>query len=218
MNSVTLNKVNNIYTLTLLREGKFTDVLVREINEAINQVENDQDHVSLIITGEGKNFSQGYDIEFLESCGNNVQAFIEDSLVTFSRLLSLGVPSVAAINGHAFGAGAMLSLACDFRCMREDKGYFCLPEVDLGMDFHPFMSALIKSKMSDRVIREAVLSGKRYSGAEALDRQIVDSSSSLDDLYIQAGNLMTPYVGKNRATYSKLKTNFNSGILCHLKQ
>lgn len=217
MKSITLNNANNIYTLTLLGEGKFNDVVVKEINQALDEVENDQDCVSLIITGEGKNFSQGYDIEFLSSCGDKVMAFIEESLGVFSRLLTLGTPCVAAINGHAFGAGAMLALACDLRCMREDRGYFCLPEVDLGMDFHPFMSALIKSKLSEQVVREAVFSGKRYSGAEALEKQIIDSSSSLDELYIQSESLVVPFIGKNKNIYSKLKTSFNNDILCHLK-
>jgi len=43
----------------------------------------------------------------------------------FARLLTFGVPVVAALNGHAFGAGAMLALACDERTMRADRGWLC---------------------------------------------------------------------------------------------
>ena len=58
-----------------------------------------------------------------------------------ARLLEIGVPTVAAIQGHAFAAGAMLALAHDERVMRADRGWSCLPEVDINIPFTPGMSA-----------------------------------------------------------------------------
>ena len=56
--------------------------------------------------------------------------------------------TIAAINGHAFAAGAMVALAHDFRVMRNDRGFFCLPEVDIGMTFTDSMESVIKSRLS----------------------------------------------------------------------
>lgn len=41
---------------------------------------------------------------------------------------------MAAVNGHGFAGGCMFAFACDYRVMREDRGFLCLPEVDLGFD------------------------------------------------------------------------------------
>lgn len=49
------------------------------------------------------------------------------------RLVSFPVPTIAAINGHAFGAGAIFAIAHDYRVMREDKGWFCVPAVNIGI-------------------------------------------------------------------------------------
>ncbi|MBV1881215.1 MAG: enoyl-CoA hydratase/isomerase family protein [Pseudomonadales bacterium] len=217
MKSINLEKTANQYSLKLLGEGKFTNILVDDLNEALDQIEQDTGDLTLVVTGDGKNFSQGYDIDYLASCGDKMNDFIEESLRVFSRLLSLGVPSVAAVNGHAFGSGAMLALCCDFRCMREDRGYFCLPEIDLGMNLHPYMSALLKSKLSMRVVRESILSGKRYAGPEALTKEIVDSIASENSLLDESSKLLLPYTSKNQATYSSLKKTLNNDILSLLK-
>ncbi|MCG2942458.1 enoyl-CoA hydratase/isomerase family protein, partial [Escherichia coli] len=64
----------------------------------------------------------------------------------FSRVLTFSLPTAAAVNGHAFGGGAMLAMAHDYRVMRDDRGYFCFPEVDINIPFTPGMAALIQAK------------------------------------------------------------------------
>ena len=66
----------------------------------------------------------------------------------FGKMLALPVPTVAAIQGHCFAAGAMLAVAHDFRVMRADRGFFCLPEVDIHIPFTPPMAALIQARLS----------------------------------------------------------------------
>ena len=58
-------------------------------------------------------------------------------------MLIFPVPTIAALNGHAFAAGMMLALAHDYRVMRDDRGFLCLPEVDLHMPFAPGMNSII---------------------------------------------------------------------------
>jgi len=61
----------------------------------------------------------------------------------------------------------MLLLAHDFSVMRSDRGYFCLPEVDIGIPFTPGMTALIAARLPQPVLHEACTTGKRYGGVDA---------------------------------------------------
>jgi enoyl-CoA hydratase/carnithine racemase len=63
--------------------------------------------------------------------------FVDEVHGLLARLLSLPVVAVAACQGHVFAAGAMLALAHDARVMRADRGYFCLPEVDISIPSRP---------------------------------------------------------------------------------
>ena len=122
---------------------------------------------------------------------------------------------VSAVNGHAFGLGAMITLASDYAVMREDKGFFCLPEIDIQMNLIPSMNALVTHKLSGCVLRDSLLTGKRIGGVEANERGIVDKSASEDQLLNIAKELAIPMMGKNRVVLEQLKLGINESILPH---
>jgi enoyl-CoA hydratase/carnithine racemase len=62
----------------------------------------------------------------------------------------------------------MLSLAHDFRVMRADRGFWCLPEADIGIPFTRGMSALIQARLAPQTAHEAMVTGRRYTGEQAL--------------------------------------------------
>src|SRR6201999_2859548 len=97
-----------------------------------------------------------------------------------ARFLTLPVPTAAAVVGHAFGAGAMLVLAHDFRVMRADRGYFCFPEVDIRIPFSPGMAALIQAKLTPQTAVSAMTTGRRFGGADAAAVGIVDAAADED--------------------------------------
>ena len=98
---------------------------------------------ALVTVANGKFYSNGLDLQWLSANGEKAQWYVDRVHGLFARVLTLPVPTIAAINGHAFGAGAMLALAHDFRVMRTDRGFFCLPEVDIRIPFTPGMAALV---------------------------------------------------------------------------
>ena len=69
--------------------------------------------------------------------------FIEEVHRLLGRVLGFPAYTVAAVNGHAFAGGAMLACAHDQIIMRADRGYWCLPEVDLGLPLTPAMYATV---------------------------------------------------------------------------
>ncbi|HMB19481.1 MAG TPA: enoyl-CoA hydratase/isomerase family protein, partial [Spirochaetota bacterium] len=121
--------------------------------KALDEIEADGEITALVLTSnDEKNWSQGVDVEWLgqrmaEKDNKAIKDFMYGMNNVFKRLLLYPVPVIAAISGHAFGNGAILSCACDFRFMRADRGFFCFPEVDLGIPFLPGMIAFVKKSL-----------------------------------------------------------------------
>ncbi len=123
------------------------------------------------------------------------------------------IPTVAALNGHAFGIGALLALAHDQRVQNAERGWFCLPEVDLQMRFNPFQLGLVVGKLSRPTAGEAVLGGRRYDGNASLAAGIVEAVAGPDHLVAVATELASPRVGKERAIVQTLKRDLYVGML-----
>ena len=87
----------------------------------------------------------------------------------------LTVPTVAAINGHCFAAGAITALACDYRVMTDGakrNAWMCMNEVDFGAAWPVSFAALVRAKVS--AIRSFALEGHRFTPPEARDAGLVD--------------------------------------------
>lgn len=127
----------NIAIITINRPEKLNALnadVIKELNAAIDTVENNDDILSAIITGAGKAFVAGADIsefptmnqERGEALARNGQEWVFDKIEKCSK------PVVAAVNGFALGGGCELAMACHFRIASE-KAKFGQPEVNLGL-------------------------------------------------------------------------------------
>ncbi|MFK8020502.1 MAG: enoyl-CoA hydratase-related protein [Pseudomonadales bacterium] len=122
-----------------------------------------------------------------------------------SSLLKLPIPTVAAINGHAFAAGAILALACDFRLMREDCDRICLSEVDVDVPIGDKSMTLLEAKLSRCTLRNMVLTGERYPAEEAITAGIVDSMVSAEESTNEVTQMAASLASKERAIFNELK-------------
>ena len=127
---------DGILTITLNRPEKL-NALSQEVLHALHEVFSSAKHNSkvkaLLITGTGKAFCAGADISRLAEC--NAQSGYEfacDGQGTFKLLATLGKPSLAAINGYAFGGGCELAIAATLR-LAATTAKFGQPEVKLGV-------------------------------------------------------------------------------------
>jgi len=141
---------------------------------------------ALVTTGSGRFFSNGLDLEWLGANLDRYDAYLRRVEALVARVLTLPVATVAALPGHAFGMGALLALAHDFRIMRSERGYFCFPEVDLQLPFSPGMVALVRAKLPAQTALEAMTTGRRYGGEESKDAAIVQSTSGAELLRANA--------------------------------
>lgn len=161
-------------------ENRFAPDFVSAVTAALDEVVGAHGPRALVTTATGKFWSNGLDLDWLGAHPEQAGAFIDDVHALLARMLSLPVPAVAACQGHVFAAGAMLALAHDARVMRADRGYFCLPEVDIGIPFTPGMAALIQARLPQPAQHEAMTTGRRYGGADALAAGIVDDGVAQD--------------------------------------
>jgi enoyl-CoA hydratase/carnithine racemase len=197
-----------VYVLTMQNgENRFNRPFLDVLNAALDEVEASSGPAALVTTGgEEKFYSNGLDLAWLmgEGAGEGGR-FVGDVIRLLARVMALSIPTVAAINGHAFAGGAMLALAHDFRVMRADRGFFCLPEVDIKLPLAPGMTALIKSRLSPATLRDTVLTGARIGGGEAQRRGIVDEAVPGPDVLPNAILRAAALADKDRATYGALK-------------
>jgi enoyl-CoA hydratase/carnithine racemase len=208
MPSVNLRKMEEVFVITMeAGENRFNPGFISAMNQALDQIERSSGPAALItIGGEEKFYSNGLDLAWLMGEGKNEwETFIPEVLKFLGRLMAFPVPTVAAMNGHAFAAGAMLALAHDYRVMRADRGFFCLPEVDIKIPLAPGMNSLIRCRMSPAVFRDTVLTGKRIGGTEAKGMGIVDEAVPLDQVQQRAIEIAAGLAAKDRKIFRTLK-------------
>lgn len=128
---------NSIYTITINRPDKLNALnkdVFTDLNTALDEIENNQDIKSVIITGAGpKAFVAGADIsEFNALNKDQAMALAKRGQDTFARIESSSKPIVAAVNGFALGGGCELAMSCHFRVASENAK-FGQPEVNLGL-------------------------------------------------------------------------------------
>jgi enoyl-CoA hydratase len=128
---------NGIGLVRLNRPTKLNSidaVMVREFGELIAAVRADKNVRVLVFTGNGRAFCAGADISVLNDAANSgaFMSYIETIQTTFNALDDLDRPTIAAVNGLAYGGGCELAIACDFRIMAEEAT-IGVPEIKIGI-------------------------------------------------------------------------------------
>ena len=159
----------------------------------------------LVTTAGGKFYTNGLDLDWLMANGDRTDWYVDRVHALLARVLTLPIPTAAAVVGHAFGAGAMLAVAHDFRVMRADRGFFCFPEVDIRIPFTPGMAALIQAKLTPAAQVASMTTGRRFGGVDAATFGIVDTTAGEGAVTPGALDLLRPLSGKDPGTLGAIK-------------
>ena len=178
---------------------------MRSVLACLDEVEAAPEPRALVTVASGKYWSTGLDLDWLQSNPDGTAELSNLFHMLLARMLTLAAPTVAAIGGHAFGAGAMLALAHDFRVMRSDKGFWCLPEADIGMPYTDGTAALVQAKLSPVTAHRAMITASRYSGDDALAAGIVDAAVPEAAVEKAALEIAEPLAGKPGANLGAIK-------------
>ena len=187
-------------------ENRFNPPLVSEIHRALDEFEADAAVRAVVITGTDKYFSNGLDLSALAQLQRDaLSAFVLEFARMYKRVGIYPKPTVAAINGHAFAGGAMLAALADFRYMRADRGWLCLPEVDIKLPFWPGMIALLEEAFPRAQFRHAAYSGKRFTAQELATMGFLDGIYPNEELLPRCIEQAAFLATKNPAAYAEIK-------------
>lgn len=214
--TISLTKEGDVTVLDIGEdENRFSPSWMTDVELALEEVET-KAPTALVTTASGRFFSNGLDLEWLGANLEKYDAYLARVQALLARFLVLPVPTVAAMPGHAFGMGAALALTHDTRLMRADRGYFCFPEVDLGLPFTPGMLALIRATLSPGTALEATTTGRRYDGESARAAGIVEATAGVEELRSRAVERMETLTAKDPATLGGIKQALHADVVALL--
>ena len=198
-------------------ENRLNPDAVAEINALLDEVEGG-DYTALVTTASGKVWCNGMDLPWLQSRLELGEQMLVSAELLSARILAFPMPTVAAVQGHAFGAGVILALAHDMRVMRIDRGFLCTPEVKFGGVFTPGNTALLKARMTPQAAHQMVVLGRRLSATEALDAKVIDEAVPEAELLARATSLAGSLGGNDRSAVASLKRSLYPVPLAELGQ
>ncbi|EEF33079.1 catalytic, putative [Ricinus communis] len=206
----TLSKQGNFFTLTLSGDDdhRLNPNLIATILSALQKIKSQATHGSVLITtSQGKFFSNGFDLAWAKKSaaadGGSAMERLHEMVVSFkpviAEMISLPMPTIAALQGHAAAAGFLFALSHDYVLMRSDKGVLYMSEVDLGLPLPDYFSAAFRAKIYNVCTRrDILLRGAKVKGVEAVKMGIVDAAYDSEEKLVEATMSLAEQLAKRK--------------------
>ena len=201
-------------------ENRQNPAFVEAFLDAMNAIEADPEtHAVVIASSDIKNWTQGLDLEWIMPAfgdparHDEIRNLLRGLNDVSARCLTYPVPVVAAITGHTYGYGVVLACACDFRFMRSDRGFFCLPEVDINIPLLPGWQAVVKKALPSYWFNEMYLTGRRVTGVELQEQHVVVKSCEGAEPVMKEAMAFAAAFRKGRQVFGEMKRRKHRHIL-----
>ncbi|MBC8457132.1 MAG: enoyl-CoA hydratase/isomerase family protein [Deltaproteobacteria bacterium] len=199
-------------------ENRFNFPFFEAFLQVLDEIEHKTEaNVLVVKSSHEKIWSNGIDLDWLipaaEKEGPELRNKFQAEMFGFmKRVLTYPMLTIAAITGHAFAGGGFLSFAHDFRFMRSDRGWLCMPEVDIGMTLGPVFSALSRRAVPMYMFEEMQYTGIRLTAQECVEHHIVKKACHIDDLMNEA-LAFAKTLNKDRELIRRMKMETHKEIL-----
>ena len=178
------------------QRNAMSDAMTASWVAAIDELDGDRDVRAVVVTGEGSAFCSGGNTSWIASEPDAGVDYLRDRMLPFYRawlsIRRLEVPTIAAINGPAIGAGLCLALACDLRYAARGAR-MGVPFVKLGMHAGMAGTYLLPDAVGPAAARDLLLTGRLVDADEALGLGLVSRvlapETFLDEVLASAGEI-----------------------------
>ncbi len=185
---------SGLLILTLNRPEKLNALnaeILDQLEYYVAEAEHDSHIKGILLTGEGKAFCAGADIQRLAECdAEKGYAFAQRGQTVFRKLETLGKPSIAAVNGFAFGGGCELAMAATLRIASE-KAQFGQPEIKLGVIPGYGGTQRLSRLIGKGRALDLCLTGRFIDAATALSFGLISEVTSPEELIPRAKKLLS---------------------------
>jgi enoyl-CoA hydratase/carnithine racemase len=194
----------------------------RELREALNLANLDENVQVIILTGSGRAFCAGDDISELASLQDINTAwnlFVNEIRLTFEQLSNMSKPLIAAVNGYAYGGGCELLLYCDI-VIASEEAKFAQPEIRLGA-WPPIAASLGPFIYGLRKAAYALLTGEAIDAKEAERIGLITKAVPSQKLYDEVNQILDKILSMPQIAIRVIKLSlmqhlkrFDPGVLC----
>ncbi len=161
--------------------------LAAALRDMLVEIEGDRNIEAVVLTGSGRIFCAGVDINRVLNDGPGyVDEYVPVLTDMIVRQFRFPLPLVAAVNGHAIAGGCVLVAGCDYRMMANGSGKIGVPELTVGLPFPLVALEVLRFATSEAHLQEIVYRGKTYGVEEAYERGLIDEVADPDELLSRA--------------------------------
>ncbi|HHY22515.1 MAG TPA: 2-(1,2-epoxy-1,2-dihydrophenyl)acetyl-CoA isomerase [Bacilli bacterium] len=182
-NTILFEIKQHVAWITMNRPDKlnaFTFEMSKEMNDALKKAERDKEVRAIVITGAGRAFCSGQDIEDIDDNTDHAEFLRERYNPLIERIAKIEKPVIAAVNGVAAGAGMSLALACDFR-LASEKASFIEAFIHIGLIPDSGSLYYLPRIVGHAKALELAVLGEKILAEQALDLHLVTRVFSLDE-------------------------------------
>nr|XP_043621693.1 LOW QUALITY PROTEIN: fatty acid oxidation complex subunit alpha-like [Erigeron canadensis] len=194
----TLEKYENLFYLTLTGGGGVDDehrlnpTVISSIRSALSDAKSQATPGSVLITmAHGKYFCNGYDIKpdlLAQDPVLHTSSIFNDFKPLAADIVSLPMPTIAIVTGHAVGSGLTLAMCHDYVFMTRGRGVLYLPEIQMGISLPSYGVELVKLKVAKPdSLRDILLGGVKVKADQAVAMGIVDMAYDNAESAVEGG-------------------------------
>ncbi len=208
MDFINSKNCGGITTLEMNR-GKvnaLNEILLKELSEEITRLDKDDDTQAIIITGEGKFFSFGFDIsEIYKYNRTKFTEYITNFTKLYTKMFIYPKPIIAALNGHTIAGGCVLAIACDQRIMVDDSSKISMNELSFGSSVMSGIVEMLRFATGGQNASKILLSGEMFTAQNALEMNLIDEIVPEDRLLERARELAKKMGSMSQPGFSSIK-------------